>query len=748
VEPFQLKLDIMQLGGEIRERPFNGSGRLNMLGKKQLDADFQLVSGSSNLHVNGRLFDAEGMTFSANIADLGFFLPAGSGLLQADGLVSLVPGKPRLRIDLNGEQLGWNDVSIARLSIQNSSEVSADTIAGLQLDASQLVIDGHTIDNISLDIYADQAGQSAHLSAAFSGFEFSTRLNGVLEDWQRPVESGWTGHIESIVLSNGDKLALHLEKPAPLKVSANQAGLGDACIITGENSSVCINTQWQNHGAYSATAVIKDVPLNLVHAFLDNDLTFSQRLKGEVSFEGASEQAPSGRAHLQMSPGVINSAADTGFALETGESTFKLTLERGRLVTAGIDLPLPGNGEIDVDLQLPDISAGKDTQIDSHAVIILHDLSVFTPLLPFIDRVAGSFEAELDARGNALQPAVTGRVSIANGLIQHDASGLRLSEIQLSGSLVGGGKSQLTGGFTAQEGAGVLTADIDLTTPASPAFKMTLTGENLTLLESPNLTLLVEPDIQLGWNDGTIEINGRILIPRARIAPVSLPASVESESEDLIIVSGAVADTPDEEDGDSKLAIRGDLEIALGDEVELDLSLAVAQLDGSVVFSWQDNLLPMANGHYGLEGQIHAFGQLLQISAGRIAFPNVPADNPHFDIRAERQIYGNSEIRRAGLLIAGTAERLIIEPYTDPMTTRERAQTLLITGSDFNMEQGVGAIDVGTYIAPRLFVSYGIGVFEDENVISVRYDLGRRWGIKATSGQRSSGIDINYVIER
>jgi autotransporter translocation and assembly factor TamB len=47
-----------------------------------------------------------------------------------------------------------------------------------------------------------------------------------------------------------------------------------------------------------------------------------------------------------------------------------------------------------------------------------------------------------------------------------------------------------------------------------------------------------------------------------------------------------------------------------------------------------------------------------------------------------------------------------------------------------------------------VFVSYGIGVFEDENVISLRYDLGRNWGIKATSGQRSSGVDINYVIER
>jgi autotransporter translocation and assembly factor TamB len=47
-----------------------------------------------------------------------------------------------------------------------------------------------------------------------------------------------------------------------------------------------------------------------------------------------------------------------------------------------------------------------------------------------------------------------------------------------------------------------------------------------------------------------------------------------------------------------------------------------------------------------------------------------------------------------------------------------------------------------------VFVSYGIGVFEDENVISIRYDLGRNWGVKATSGERQTGVDMSYTIER
>jgi len=251
----------------------------------------------------------------------------------------------------------------------------------------------------------------------------------------------------------------------------------------------------------------------------------------------------------------------------------------------------------------------------------------------------------------------------------------------------------------------------------------------------------------LVWQEGFIEIDGSLMIPRARIAPSVIPESTVSTSRDLVIVAGEVPGSKAESEKKTEYTVRGGFEVTLGEEVELDLALAIAQVEGIVKFSWQDNLMPLANGNYHMTGEIQAFGQLLQITEANIGFPGVPADNPHLNIRAERQIYGNSEIRRAGVFVTGTLRRPVIEPYTDPMTNRERAQTLLITGSDFNMETGVGAVDIGTYIAPRIFVSYGIGVFEDENVISIRYDLGRNWGIKATSGQRQTGLDISYTIE-
>ncbi len=53
--------------------------------------------------------------------------------------------------------------------------------------------------------------------------------------------------------------------------------------------------------------------------------------------------------------------------------------------------------------------------------------------------------------------------------------------------------------------------------------------------------------------------------------------------------------------------------------------------------------------------------------------------------------------------------------------------------------------------APRLerAPSYpGISLFEDENVVSARYDLKKGFGIKVTSGQRETGLDVSYTIER
>ena len=58
--------------------------------------------------------------------------------------------------------------------------------------------------------------------------------------------------------------------------------------------------------------------------------------------------------------------------------------------------------------------------------------------------------------------------------------------------------------------------------------------------------------------------------------------------------------------------------------------------------------------------------------------------------------------------MTGSADNPEVKAYTVPLTTVDRAWAVLLTGSDVNLGQGVGALDVGTYIAPRLYLSYGV----------------------------------------
>jgi len=53
----------------------------------------------------------------------------------------------------------------------------------------------------------------------------------------------------------------------------------------------------------------------------------------------------------------------------------------------------------------------------------------------------------------------------------------------------------------------------------------------------------------------------------------------------------------------------------------------------------------------------------------------------------------------------------------------------------------------GEYISPRLFISYGIGLFEGTNVFRMRYEISSRWFLEAQTGPRS-GADFIYNLER
>jgi translocation and assembly module TamB len=64
--------------------------------------------------------------------------------------------------------------------------------------------------------------------------------------------------------------------------------------------------------------------------------------------------------------------------------------------------------------------------------------------------------------------------------------------------------------------------------------------------------------------------------------------------------------------------------------------------------------------------------------------------------------------------------------------------------SDLNNDTSVV---LGKYLAPRLYVSYGISLTQSLQTVKVRYTLGDHWTIKTEFGQ-VGGADLVYTIDK
>jgi translocation and assembly module TamB len=449
-----------------------------------------------------------------------------------------------------------------------------------------------------------------------------------------------------------------------------------------------------------------------------------------------------------MSAGTVVDVDFPDIAISTDTGLLWFDITDGQLLSGKAELSMPGFGHIDAQMSIPDFTQGTNSKVSGLLDFDLSDMSVLAAFLPLIDAAKGQFRADLALSGTLAEPALVGDLAIIDGSMTYLPLGLQLDEINLTSLLHDDGQFELSGEFQAGDGHGEITTRADYAVTGAKGFELELRGKNMTLIDVPNITARVDLDVRVGYDYETLSLDGQILIPHARVKPTNLTISRDTESADVVIVAGELPEDSRRQAREQKTWIKGSIGVEFGDDVSIDLGPATANVTGNTVFSWQQDLIPIADGQYDVTGSIQAFGQLLEITEGGLRFPKIPADNPFIRIRAEREIYGNAQVRTAGVLVDGTLKQPTIGAYTRPLTTEERALTLLVTGSDFDFEQGVGAINFGTYIAPKVFVSYGVGLFETENVIRIRYDLKRGFGITATSGKKETGLDLSYRIER
>ena len=746
LQPLEIDVELQQLEGTVDGLPVRANGGIHYTDTVIRADGLKLQSGASTLTLDGSLYEPEGLAFSADIDSLARFSNELGGAMTAGGTLSLDPESPKFSADLSGQKLRIGDIQIEQLETldrprTDGSPASEFVFSGLQVDS-------RGIESLSVFLGGDLPFEHLALGAVVEGATIKLELDGAIIDWNNPFTSGWRGKLSLLKFDHHEILSLALDSPTNIEVHASGFSMEQACFSGTREARLCVESSWAVPGELSLSADLNALPVALAELFYDNEVRFSQILSGKLNWVQSPGSGANGNAHIDISPGAISLLDDDDDRLETGPGLFAFGLKDGQISNGELDLVFPGNGTIDVDFALQDLSLGPDSPILGSTRVDLKDIGVAGIFLPALDIIDGVLDVDLALSGTLADPAFNGRAALSQGRLENLASGFSFVDINLSGQVSEVDKSALKGSFRAGEGTGDISVDINFEDMLSPAVNLAVKGDSLTLIDVPDLKVIANPDITLGWKKNAVEIGGRLSIPNARLSPSFLPESSVRQSADVVVTAGELPVTASDDFESNEVSFRGNIEVVLGENVRVEMDFAKLSATGTTGFTWQDGMIPVGNGNFNLRGEILAYGQRLEITRGRIGFPGTPADNPHLNIRAEREIFGNVQIRKAGLMVAGTVRRPILEAYTVPMTNKDRAQTLLITGSDFNYEQGVGAVNVGMYVLPRLFVSYGIGVFEDGNVVSARYEIGRGFGIQATSGQRDTGLDISYTVDR
>ncbi|MEJ2401436.1 MAG: translocation/assembly module TamB domain-containing protein [Xanthomonadales bacterium] len=747
IEPLALTADVARLEGEVRGTRVSGAGRVQYAEQRLRFDGFALRAGGSRVTLQGDPYGSDGLAFDLEVADPGALLPGAAGQATGQGVVSLAGAAPRVTVDLTGSGLAWGDYRLDRLSLRNLPHAGAEARSRLELQGAGLAWNGQQLDTVRLAMNWSADEQRLELAAAQGSYEVTARAAGQPENPGAPLaEWRWSGALSALTLVEDGAIRFELAAPAPLLVSAHASRIDGACLESPAPARVCVDADWTPAAGASGTVSLDHFPLDLAARRLAAGIEATQVLSGTLGFSAPPEAGFSADAELNLSPGALRYIEDPDVALETAAGRIDFSMADGRISTGRLEVPMPGQGGVELEFNVDQLAAGASAPVSGELRVELADLDVLTLVIPAVDHMAGRLQAEFELTGTLGDPGLDGHVALQDGALSNLASGFQVSDLQLSGAVDADRQTRLVGEFRAVDGVGRLAADLDLTSLYDPRVTLEIDGEDLVLFDTATLKLTATPDLRLAWRAGAVEIGGVLAIPRGLVAPNVIPVKPVGESEDVTIVAGKLPDrrTPQKS---TPIDLRGSVEVTLGPDVRLKLPVAEAMVTGTTRFSWNGAAIPIGNGAFEMSGEILVLGQLLEITEGTVSFPDVRADIPHLNIHAERDIYGNSEIRRAGVLVTGTLRRPVIEPYTEPMTNRERARTLLVTGSDFNMERGVGTVDVGTYIAPKIFISYGIGVFGQENVFSVRYDLGRSWGVKATSGESQTGLDISYTIE-
>lgn len=443
-----------------------------------------------------------------------------------------------------------------------------------------------------------------------------------------------------------------------------------------------------------------------------------------------------------------------------------------------IDTEMRRHGQrvMDLALQLPQDRGGE---VAGTLVLRQMELNIIAPWAPELSRLEGVLDGELVISGRLDSPRFSGPLALTGGNLALEGNPTPLTDLELrlllreeradinGRALLGGGELQI-------KGAALLARDWRL--------DLEIAGNRHQILVPPSIEMVVGEDLVIALVPGLLDVRGEIRVAEGVLRHEQLPAGSVALSPDVIEVDLRGEPVTEEDRWD----VRSDVWIRIRDRFEVVGDSLNATVGGDLHLLQEPGQPPQLFGNLNiLGGELRAYRQQLLVRRGTVSFSGSP-DNPELDIRAER------EIREAGVTVGAALQGSLEEPwldvYSDPPMSQGDAMSYLVRGRPLDSGSGAdgtalalamgadvvnrsGILDpvnalpglsqvalgatgseeetaatVSGYIGERIYVSYGIGLYEPINVLTARLYLQSRLWLEVVSRLENS-VDLYYSFD-
>jgi|GEM_PF-1628717 len=769
------QFEVAHLGGQVRGLDVGGYLRGETEGKAFGIDSLDIAVGPVGLSGHGHMAQTVQGDFKLLADDLSGLDSAYGGRVALTGHVEGPRTGIHVTAEAMGEGLRGQGKTLEKLAMRLDVSMDPTVPFSGEMQALGFTSGKNRVDSVLVQAAGTVAVHQATLSGVGMKGSIELLLSGGWKD------STWTGTLDSLEVGHPKGGVWRLIHPAAM--TANRTGGAiDSLRLESESASLVVLGSAKKDGTWKGALRLDGFELGRIPMKLPEHVSTTGFLRASADMNGQGALA-FGKADLSVEACTLRVAGQNPARFAMNDLRLESTIDASALTAAvhvAVDRETRPVLRVEGATRIPGF-AGADSLLLLPMSGTIHaemkDLSLLEGANPRLRNPRGRLATDLAVAGTVGVPKISGALELAGGGFEMPEYGVKIADIMVTAKADSTGGFALNGDARAGDGTIHITGNSPMVpTPAKP-LTVSLKTDRARLVETSEALIDLDSDLHVVATRDTVKLTGEIGVSNANIVLLeSAPAAI-APSPDVRFVGPQKKRTPPTTVPDVNVRV------TLGERVFFHGLNYATRLEGALLVHQVGTDPGEGTGEIKLiDGYYRAYGQDLKIDRGRAFFSGL-LTNPGLDVVAFR-VAGDGT--QAGVTVTGTADEMVISLFTDPNREQRDAIAYIMTGQPLSSNSGkeqakvaeaaavigsnvltnqmgskVGldearveggnsleeaSLVVGKYLNPRLFVSYGMGLFDRASSFKARYLVTTKWALQTEAGT-ATGADVLFRTE-